>query len=169
MTSRDWNVLDVAMQEAPNKHIHEMEELNIDDFRQLFNSHAFVGESPKYGFYDLAREAADACKGLPLALEIIGRHLSNEKDETIWRETSQSLEVSTGMLESLSISYMSLPSEQVKFMFLDISCHMIGLEETAALEIWKSCDSCRWTCMTQIPTSITGHFEGKIIGKSGCQ
>jgi hypothetical protein len=62
---------------------HELALLSITDSRHLFNWHAFQSVDAIDDFQELAKEVADACGGLPLALEVIGSFLlKKEKSVT---------------------------------------------------------------------------------------
>ena len=60
---------------ATSKAVYEVQRLNEFDSRCLFNMHAFMSETPVEGFVEFATTVADACRGLPLLLELMGRHL----------------------------------------------------------------------------------------------
>ena len=54
---------------------HAME-LDRDQSLQLFSLHAFGKTRPAQDYEELSEKVADYCKGLPLALKILGSHLS---------------------------------------------------------------------------------------------
>ncbi len=68
---------------------------------------------------------ADACCGLPLALEVIGCSLFDKREEcdlkSTWPQTIKTLSEEKGVLDKLKISYDSLSTEANKLMFLDIA------------------------------------------------
>ncbi len=67
ITSRESNVVNNIMKNGNCKYLrHEMALLSTIDSRHLFNWHAFHRWLPR------AKKVADACCGLPLALEVIG-------------------------------------------------------------------------------------------------
>lgn len=152
VTSRHLDVLNGAMGQANHKAIYEVKELNCTFSRQLFNWHAFYSEEPSDDFRDLAEKVADACSGLPLALEIIGASLFDKKDldvdRLIWMDAMKALKENDNILDKLRISYDSLPNDGDKAMFRDIACLMIGMRKEVALEIWNSCQSCSDYCST---------------------
>ncbi|CAM6061762.1 unnamed protein product [Sphagnum tenellum] len=134
----------------------------IDDkwqFDQLIPSLDKLLMQASDGFQDLAKEVADSCNGLPLALEVMGAYLFDKKapkHEVIWTESAKSLRVDPGAIDHklqkmFDISYEGLSSPTDKLMFLDIACSMIGQHESPIMNIWESCILC--TC----PSSKSPH------------
>ena len=144
LTSRDKDVLDLVFKEAPRAYyLLEMQVLNSEESLELFCFHAFLNKaipSDKHAFYSLAKKVANICKCLPLALEILGKHLYN-RSEGEWEEEAREMSASSDVLDTLSISYKGLSSKSDKVMFLDIACHMVGLLKGDAEDIWESCAS----------------------------
>ncbi|CAK9859650.1 unnamed protein product, partial [Sphagnum jensenii] len=143
ITSRDSNVVNNIMKNENCKYWrHEMAMLSTTDSRHLFNWHAFHSVDPIDGFQELAKNVADACCGLPLALEVIGCFLFDKREEcdNIWPETIKALIERKDILDMLMISYNSLCLEE-RMMFLDIACFMIGQREQRAMQIFKACAS----------------------------
>lgn len=151
LTSRHRDVLNSTMRPANARYLYEVKELNAIDSRQLFNWHAFFSETPSEGFHDVAEKVADACGGLPLALEVIGASLFDKKDledRAIWMDAVKTLKENGDILDKLRISYDALPTSGEKAMFRDIACLLIGMREEVAKEIWMSCHSCGDCCST---------------------
>ncbi len=140
VTSRDSNVVNNIMKNANCRYLHEMALLSTTDSRNLFNWHAFQRTDAIDGFQELAEKVADACRGLPLALEVIGCFLFDKRGErdSMWPETIKALIERKDILDKLMISYDGLPPEE-QLMFLDISCFMIGQREHIAMQIFKAC------------------------------
>jgi hypothetical protein len=69
---------------------------------------------------------ADACCGLPLALEVTGSFLFDKREErdleSTWLQTIKALSKDKNILNKLKISYNSLSTKASKLMFLDIAC-----------------------------------------------
>ncbi|KAH9558824.1 hypothetical protein CY35_06G028000 [Sphagnum magellanicum] len=143
ITSRDRNLVANIMEKAECKYAsHEVEALNNPDARQLFNSHAFDSSNVTDGFHDVAQRVADACAGLPLALEVIGSFLFDKRKEhdlDCWQQTIKTLHEEKDILDKLKISYDGLSTTASQFMFLDIACFFIGKQETMAMQIFESC------------------------------
>ncbi len=144
ITSRDSNVVNNIMKNGNCKYWkHEMALLSTTDSRHLFNWHAFQNVDAIDGFQELAKEVADACDGLPLALEVIGSFLFDKREkfdlESTWPQTSKTLlNEKNGILDKLMISYNDL-SPEASMMFLDIACFMIGQREHIAMQIFEAC------------------------------
>ncbi len=143
ITSRDSNVVNNIMKNENCKYWkHEMALLSTTDSRHLFNWHAFRNVDAIDGFQELAKSVADACCGLPLALEVIGCFLFDKRGDcdNIWPETIKALIERKDILDKLMISYNGLCLEE-RMMFLDIACFMIGQREHIVMQILKACTS----------------------------
>ncbi|CAK9253780.1 unnamed protein product, partial [Sphagnum jensenii] len=171
VTSRDRNVLNfITSQGSTGKsNLYEVQVLNGVHAQQLFNWHAFYSEQASDRFRDLAKQVADACGGLPLALEVMGAYLFDKKDpkhEVVWKEATRSLRVAPGAIDQklqnmFNISFEGLSSLADKLMLLDISCFIVNWHENVAMSFWESCISC--TC----PSSKSPHSSlMRLIDKS---
>jgi hypothetical protein len=146
ITSRESNVVNNIMKIGNCKCLrHEMALLSTTDSRHLFNWHAFHSVDVIDGFQELAKKVADACCGLPLALEVIGCFLFDKREEcdieSTWPRTIKTLlNENKDIFEKLMISYNSL-SLEARMMFLDIACFMIGQHEHIAMQIFEACKS----------------------------
>ncbi|CAM6035318.1 unnamed protein product [Sphagnum compactum] len=143
ITSRDSNVVNNIMKNGNCKYWrHEMALLSTVDSRHLFNWHAFHSVDAIDGFQELAKKVADACCGLPLALEVIGCFLFDKRGEcaleSTWPQTIKALIERKDILDKLMISYDGL-SLEARLMFLDIACFMIGQREHIAMQIFEAC------------------------------
>jgi hypothetical protein len=144
ITSRESNVVNNIMRNGNCKYLrHEMALLSTTDSRHLFNWHAFDSVDAIDGFQELAKKVADACCGLPLALEVTGCFLFDKREErnieTTWPQTIKTLlNENKVIFEKLMISYNSL-SLEARMMFLDIACFMIGQREHIAMQIFEAC------------------------------
>ncbi len=146
ITSRDSNVVNNIMKNGKCKYLRrEMALLSTTDSRHLFNWHAFHNTDAIDGFQEIAKKVADACCGLPLALEVIGCFLFDKREEcdleSTWPQTIKTLSEEKGILDKLKISYDGLSTEASKLMFLDIACFMIGQYENIAMQIFEACKS----------------------------
>ncbi|KAG0627724.1 hypothetical protein M758_2G223400 [Ceratodon purpureus] len=169
VTSRHRDVVNLAMRPATKREIYEVKELNPMDSRRLFNWHAFYSEEvPSHGnFPNLATQVADACGGHPLALEVIGRSMSDKTnlgDERIWTDAVKTLKENSDIIDKLKISYTGLPSDGERAMFRDIACLMIGMRKDVAMELWNSCHSCGEFCTTtKGPSQALRRLEDKSL------
>ncbi|CAM6072457.1 unnamed protein product, partial [Sphagnum tenellum] len=142
-TSRDSNVANNIMKNANYKYLHNMALLDTTNSRHLFNWHAFHSADAIHDFQELAEKVADACDGLPLALEVIGRFLFDKRgDDALqktWPHTTKALMNKKHILDKLMISYDALSLEE-RMMFLDIACFMIGQREHIVMQIFEACE-----------------------------
>jgi hypothetical protein len=104
ITSQQHDVLKHVMDALPaaSKAVYEVQNLDKFDSRRLFNIYAFMSETPKEGFVELAAIIADGCRGVPLLLELMGRHLFDKKtleDKEIWLETAKVMQDNNMWLE----------------------------------------------------------------------
>jgi tRNA A37 threonylcarbamoyladenosine biosynthesis protein TsaE len=144
ITSRDLNVVNNIVKVGNCEYLrHEMALLSTTDSRRLFNWHAFQSTDAIDGFQELAKNVADACGNLPLALKVIGCRLFDKRKkcdlESTWPQTIKTLSEEKGILDQLQISYDGLSTEASKLMFLDIACFMIGQRENIAMQIFEAC------------------------------
>jgi hypothetical protein len=146
ITSRESNVVNNIMKNGNCKcSRHDMAVLSTPNSRHLFNWHAFHSIDAIDGFKELAEKVADACCGLPLALEVIGCFLFDKREEhdleSTWPETIKTLLTEhEDIFQKLMISYNGL-SLEARMMFLDIACFMIGQREHIAMQIFEACKS----------------------------
>ncbi|CAM6028798.1 unnamed protein product [Sphagnum balticum] len=145
ITSRESNVVNNIMKNGNCKYFrHEMALLSTTDSRHLFNWHAFHNVDAIDGFQELAKNVADACCGLPLALEVTGCFLLDKREESdlnsTWPQTIKALIERKHILDKLMISYDGLSLEE-RMMFLDIACFMIGQHEHTMMQIFEACTS----------------------------
>jgi hypothetical protein len=143
ITSRDSNVVNNIMKNGNCKYLrHEMALLSFTNSRHLFNWHAFHSADAIDGFQELAKNVADACGGLPLALEVTGCFLFDKREEcdlkSTWPQTIKTLSKEKDILEKLKVSYDGL-SPEASMMFLDIACFMINQHEHIAMQIFEAC------------------------------
>ncbi|KAH9542534.1 hypothetical protein CY35_13G012600 [Sphagnum magellanicum] len=143
ITSRELNVVNNIMKNRNCKYFrHEMALLSTADSRHLFNWHAFHSVDAIDGFQELAKKVADACCGLPLALEVTGCFLFDKREEcdvkSTWPQTIKTLSKEKDILKKLKVSYDSL-SPEASMMFLDIACFMIGQREHIVMQIFEAC------------------------------
>ncbi len=143
ITSRDSNMVNNIMKNGNCEYMrHEMALLSTTDSRHLFNWHAFHSADAIDGFRELAKNVADACGGLPLALEVTGCFLFDKREEfdvnNTWPQTIKTLSKEKNILNKLQVSYDGL-SPEARMMFLDIACFMIGQREHIAMQIFEAC------------------------------
>eukprot|EP01018_Ginkgo_biloba_P023140 Gb_29198 [translate_table: standard] len=152
VTIRNNHVLNVGQ---ANEN-YAMEGLEFEQALELFSWHAFLKVRPDMDFSDLSQRIVNACKGLPLSLEIIGAHLF-DKNRECWDEELRRIEIlqDEDLYKSLKISYDGLNYEEQQI-FLDIACfflrqNLIGYEIQSVIELWKASG---WNANTAV-TNLT--------------
>ncbi|KAH9306611.1 hypothetical protein KI387_011015, partial [Taxus chinensis] len=133
ITSRDLQILKVAdVDEA-----YEVSRLSHKHALQLFNFHTFPNSScPKQEIETLRNSIIDACEGLPLALQVLGKSLVGERDRKVWVDMADKLSCEPSLQKKLIISYDSLDSNE-KEMFQDIACFFNWTEKEMAIVFWE--------------------------------
>ncbi|KAG2670691.1 hypothetical protein I3760_14G099000 [Carya illinoinensis] len=110
VTTRDLGVASV-MSTFP---IHHLKELQEEDCWELFARHAFhdANSYMHSDFEELGRQIVEKCKGLPLAIKLIGALLRDKVDVSEWDKVlnSEIWSLSNEILPALRLSYKHLPS-----------------------------------------------------------
>ncbi|KAL6297318.1 hypothetical protein ACE6H2_005460 [Prunus campanulata] len=109
---------------------------------QLFCCHAFTKHHPNDEDYlKLSKKVVDYCGGLPRALEVLGSYL-RKRTKREWISALKKLKRKPhGKIhEMLKISYDGLIDDEVKAIFLDISCFFIGMNKNYVVTILDGCD-----------------------------
>ncbi|KAL3698672.1 hypothetical protein R1sor_012748 [Riccia sorocarpa] len=110
-------------------HIIHLEHLGNEDAKKLLTAYAFPGkQEPPDSLRNIVQEVIDGCAGLPLTLEILGKHLRCTPAER-WAEIPSALRRCTNDFANLEqsvwarlqLSYDGLPGDEAKNMFLDIA------------------------------------------------
>eukprot|EP01018_Ginkgo_biloba_P038209 Gb_27866 [translate_table: standard] len=123
VTTRDKHVLNVGQADE----VYAMEGLEFEQALELFSWHAFLRVCPDTGFEGLSERIVNACKGLPLSLEVIGAHLFDKRDDReCWDEALRRIEnlQDEDLYKTLKISYDGLNYEEQQT-FLDIACFFL--------------------------------------------
>ena len=128
------------MSDMPNSSWHIIKQLNLVDSFELFIFHAFKGTKPpskasNLKMYDLATRITCSCDGLPLALEILGKHMFWERKD-VGSKIAQTLLTRPEVLSKLSINFEGL---QWRSLFLEyVPCKMC-FSYLAVLDLSNSC------------------------------
>lgn len=136
VTTRDKHLLDLG--EIKNR--YEVKVLNDQESLELFCQSAFGKSFPEPKYEDLSNRAIRCCKGLPLALKVLGSHMIG-KDFGGWKDALDRYEKSPhpGVQKVLRISYDSLPLNE-KYIFLDIACFFKGQRSEYVKRVLDACD-----------------------------
>jgi hypothetical protein len=132
VTTRDVRILNLFNVD----YVCTMKEMNENESLELFSWHAFRQPSPINNFNELSRNVVAYCRGLPMALEVLGSYLyQREKEE--WISALSKLEriPNDQVQQKLRISYDGLEYGMAKDIFLDICCFFIGMDRAYVTEI----------------------------------
>ncbi|KAM1348392.1 hypothetical protein ACFX13_002687 [Malus domestica] len=133
-----------------NKHLLKI--LNVDkicplpvmnerEALELLSWHALRKNYPNEEYVELSRKAVGYCGGLPLALEVLGSYLHTKRTsewETVfdkWKRSQPYREIH----RRLEISYDGLTDDDVKAIFLDISCFFTGMNKDYVMTVLDGC------------------------------
>ncbi|XP_015938814.1 disease resistance protein RPV1 [Arachis duranensis] len=134
ITARDKNVLVPTVET-----IYEMKILDSHESFKLFSLNAFNEDCPQIGYEELSWKAVGCCKGIPLALIVLGSFL-HSKSKTDWHSALQKLEKTPDpeIQNILRLSYDGLDDE-AKQIFLDIACFFKGELVEYVVNLLDSC------------------------------
>ncbi|CAL8997940.1 unnamed protein product [Prunus brigantina] len=107
---------------------------------ELFSRHAFQSGYPNQEYLDLSKRVIRYCRGLPLALEVVGSFLI-KRSTAEWKSHLEKLERSPDgdIQKILRISFDGLPDHTKREIFLDISCFFIGMDKDYVTQILDGC------------------------------
>ncbi|GLJ33351.1 hypothetical protein SUGI_0670920 [Cryptomeria japonica] len=133
VTTRDVGVLT----SAGIKVSYNLKAMGRNNGRELFCWHAFGQPHPFSGYENLVDSFVDLCGGLPLSLQVLGRHVHG-RNEDYWslELTKVSKMLPRDIKERLKISFDALDAEE-KQIFMDIACFFIGKSKNIAENIWE--------------------------------
>ncbi|XP_020202688.1 putative disease resistance protein At4g11170 [Cajanus cajan] len=120
--------------------IYKVKELSFYHSFQLFCLTSFREKLPKHGYEDVSRSAISYCKGIPLALKVLGASLRSRSKEA-WECELKKLQKfpNTKIHSVLKLSYDSLDHFQ-KEIFLDIACFFRGKQRDRVTSILEAFD-----------------------------
>ena len=116
--------------------IYEAEVLNHDEALKLFSLKAFEMDHPPKDYGKLSQVFVDYCKGLPLALEVLGSFLY-KKSINEWEGELDRLMIEfcdRGILNVLRISFDGLQPKE-KDIFLNIACFFNHVHQAVVIKI----------------------------------
>ncbi|KAK4402256.1 putative late blight resistance proteinR1A-10 [Sesamum angolense] len=106
---------EVAIYPNPQSPIHQMTLLSPKSSWDLLRVTIFGQDDCPYALEKIGWKIAENCKGLPLAIVVIGGLLSRDKKEEDWKRISRDVKSAIGrndgdqFMQILSLSYNSLP------------------------------------------------------------
>jgi len=102
--------------------VYQVEELRSHLSRQLFCLTVFGEKQPRKGYEDLSKRVLSYCKGIPLALKVLGASL-RQKSKEVWESELRKLQKIPNIQihKVMKLSYDGLDRSQ-KDIFLDIAC-----------------------------------------------
>ncbi|KAB5531817.1 hypothetical protein DKX38_018487 [Salix brachista] len=121
---------------------YEVKELGSLEAVKLFSYHALRREEPTAEYLDITKKIISITGQLPLALEVFGSALFNERGIKKWEDALKKLQqIRPGELQDvLRISYDGLDDEE-QYVFLDIACLFIKMrmKREEAIDVLKGC------------------------------
>lgn len=138
ITTRNGHLL--SSTEACRCRMYKLKPLDAKESLQLFSWHAFGEDSPPLEYMDLTIDFVHHCKGIPLALKVLGSSLGDLSIE-VWESALRKLKAipDSKILQKLRISYECLPDDNVQNMFLDIVCFFVGKDKDYAVTVLDGC------------------------------
>ncbi|CAL5355186.1 unnamed protein product [Camellia sinensis] len=114
--------------------------LNKNEALQLFSWYAFKKDHPIKDYAEVSCQVVDYAEGIPLALEVLGSYLCG-RNIVDWKSAIAKLRKipDDGIQGKLKISFDSLGKE-VKELFLDIACFLIGMDRDFTIKILEGCN-----------------------------
>ncbi|KAL0552565.1 hypothetical protein IC582_011682 [Cucumis melo] len=131
----------------------EVNGLNAIEGLELFSWHAFRNSDPSSDYLDLSKRAVHYCKGLSLALEVLGSFLNSIDDQSKFERILDEYEnfyLDKGIQDILRISYDEL-EQDVKEIFLYISCCFVGEDIN---EVKTKLEACGCLCLEKGTTKL---------------
>ncbi|XP_021801333.1 TMV resistance protein N-like, partial [Prunus avium] len=122
--------------------VHAVETLNYKESLELFNWHAFGQDHPIEGYIEYSQKIVEHCRGLPLALKVLGSSMYSGDSIDVWKSALQKLEaIPNGeIVNKLRVSYDSLQDDHDRNLFLHIACFFIEKDKDYIVNILDGCD-----------------------------
>ncbi|KAL1553039.1 hypothetical protein AAHA92_13765 [Salvia divinorum] len=141
LTSRLSNV---ASYPDPGSPLHHMQCLNEDKSWYLLCENVFGAEICPVELESIGREIARGCRGLPLAILVIGGLLYKEKKSLVWREVAENLnfklrQIEDQCLEILGLSYNHLPHHlRPCFLYMGVFLRDSEIPVSRLISLWEA-------------------------------
>nr|XP_028955007.1 TMV resistance protein N-like [Malus domestica] len=135
ITTRDQHLLKIL---KANR-IYHLPAMNKEEALELLCWHA--NNYPSKEFLQVPRGVVDYCGGLPLALEVLGSYLSGTSISE-WKGKLEKFKSHHSMeiLNRLKINFDELADDDLKAIFLDVSCFFAGMNKDYVMKILDGCD-----------------------------
>ena len=136
VTSRDKHLFAMLEVDA----LYEAKELNCKEAIRLFSLHAFHMNNPRKCYIDLSRCVVDYCKGLPIALEVLGSFLFG-MTKFEWESLLQRLEKRPNMqIQMVLMRGFHTLDMLEREIFLDVACFFKGEDLDFVQRILDACN-----------------------------
>ncbi|KAK4427732.1 putative late blight resistance proteinR1A-10 [Sesamum alatum] len=133
----------VAIYANPRSPIHQMTLLNPESSWDLLRETIFGQEDCPYALEKIGRKIADSCKGLPLAIVVIGGLLSRDNKEEDWKRIAQDVKSAIArndgdrFMEILSLSYNSMPHHlRACFLYMGVFPEDYEIFVSQLIKLW---------------------------------
>ncbi|KAL1822028.1 hypothetical protein ACET3Z_008806 [Daucus carota] len=143
VTTRDVKLLNQLRSDITDVDIYMLNKMEKVDSLELFSYHAFRTPTPPANLRGLSESFVGYCRGLPLALKVLGSSLHGRTHDVLfWKAKLEKIKEipENEILEILRLSYDELDGNTEKAIFLDIAFFFVGKYKSDALEIFESCD-----------------------------
>ncbi|KAH7404081.1 hypothetical protein KP509_15G010000 [Ceratopteris richardii] len=158
ITSRDRHILE----HAQSRQIFNIEELNEESSRRLFNWHAFLKPEAPAHLKEVSERMISACRGLPLSLKVMGARLYHKSEKDSWDESLHFLRQNEGKIfDVLKKSLDDLESAQ-RDSFLDISCFFVGSTDVICRAYLEGVYGVGWTHLNMLHSRCLLTFEKEV-------
>ncbi|KAM7470192.1 hypothetical protein LguiA_008375 [Lonicera macranthoides] len=119
--------------------VYKVQELDYYESVKLFSFYAFGDVCPIEGYTEHTETVVQLCRGLPLALQVIGSSLCG-RTVLQWASEVKKLEAIPHwkILDKLKISYECLQDDINKRLFLDIACFFVGNDKDYTIKVLDS-------------------------------
>ncbi|KAH9288823.1 hypothetical protein KI387_032940, partial [Taxus chinensis] len=116
---------------------YQLKGMDTNDGRELFCWHAFDHAHPASGYDHLVEDFVDVCGGLPLSLQVLGRHVHGRTQNYWLSEFNKVTKIlPRDIMKKLKISFDALESEE-KQIFMDIACFFVEKDKSIAVRVWE--------------------------------
>ncbi|KAH9288821.1 hypothetical protein KI387_032938, partial [Taxus chinensis] len=116
---------------------YQLKGMDGNDGRELFCWHAFGQPHPASGYDHLVEDFVDVCGGLPLSLQVLGRHVHGRPQNYWLSEFNKVTKIlPRDIKKKLKISFDALETEE-KQIFIDIACFFVEKDKSIAVRVWE--------------------------------